>query len=192
MSNKVTNIYIDTTGFSDEAKYRVNKALDIIVEYNEMENAYPSRVAEFKSHLVTHFDHNGIWCRTFNASPSLDGKRQVGLWELESIAFRCKQEEKEEPLPTRNIYIDARKLDQEQRRNAFAAITALRDVDETGWLPNRLAHAGRDTDYILFDIFAIGSDGVRHFYSKEYSQGVEDRLLGVKELTYDQLMSLIR
>lgn len=44
----------------------------------------------------------------------------------------------------------------------------------------------------IFDIFVIDSDGDRRFYSEEYSQDVENRLLGVKELTYDQLMSLTR
>lgn len=193
MSNKVTNLYIDTTGFCDDAMVRVNKALDAIAKYNGVEYICPSTVARISGRNVAYFNREGAWCYAGTGSYLLDGKRSVGLWELESIALRCKQEKKEEQLPTRNIYIDARKLDQEDRLNAYQAIRDVADGSMTGWLPNYFADSGFHHEaLILFDIFAIDDDGDRRFYSEEYSQDVGERLAGAKELTFDQLMSLAR
>ena len=150
MSNRVTNIYIDTAGFCKDAMGRVNRAFSTIIDSNGLEEMRPA--IHKVSPRCFGFDGNGAWHSFFpqiGCCPCTNA-RQVGLWELESIAFRCKQEKNEEQLPTRNIYIDARKLDQEQRRNAFAAIAALRAGNWDGWLPIGLAHAGCDADYIRY------------------------------------------
>lgn len=191
MSNKVTNIYIDTTGFCDEAMVRVNKALGAIVEHNGMESIQPSNVAAAKGNTAVYFDRTGVWFYANRDSEMLDGRKSSALWELESIAFRCKQEKEEGPLPTRNIYIDARKLTQAERKSAFSAIKSLMVEDCDGWFPHFLASTGSDVDFVLYDLFAIDGNGRRVFLSDIYA-GLDFYLDDPKELTYNQLMSLTR
>lgn len=181
MTDKVTNIYIDTTGFCADAIDRVAKAFKVIVDHNGVDEVSP-----LMTRAVIGFDEDGEWRYYYHEFPLVD-ERHVGLWELESIASRCKSKKKESPL---NIYIDARELDQEQRRNAFAAITKLRTNESNGWAPDRLASSGCDADYILFDIFALGENGARYFYSGHRIAEMNADLGEPKELTYDQLMSL--
>ena len=86
MTNKARNIYIDTTGFTDEAKIRVHRAL--------------SKMSPFRSKRMTFFmsDHplkcigdDGylLACKDPREAKSicwLNNPRQVWLFELESLA----------------------------------------------------------------------------------------------------------
>lgn len=193
MSNKVTNIYIDTTGFCDDALRRVFTALDTIVEHNNVENFRPSAMGPCGGQNVAYFNSAGVWYYAGTGSYILDGKRSVGLWELESIASRCKQEKKEDALPTRNIYIDARKLDQEERLNAYQSLGGIASGSSKGWLPTYLAdYAEHDEALILFDVFAVNQDGNLLFFSGDRIEDMSDHLKNPKELTFNQLMSLAR
>lgn len=183
MTSKVTNIYINTTGFCDNALRRVIAATDVIVEHNGVEEYGPTCS---RSHIA--FDEFGEW--DYCSSNCNQDAAEVGLWELESIAFRCKQEKKEEPLPTRNIYIDARTLTKEQRRKAFAVISSLAPFSTDWCVPNDDTRTMRDADFILYDLFTIDTDGDRVFIDDEINQTVSPFLVKPKELTYWELMSL--
>lgn len=105
MNNKVTNIYIDTSSFCDEdVKERVCKALDDIVEYNDVDFASPSKLFDiFDDKVGIFFTDRGLWRPCYNDNPVLSELKQVGLEELESIALHCKGVE--EPLSVHNVVI---------------------------------------------------------------------------------------
>lgn len=190
MSSKVTNIYIDTYNFCHEDVVRAQSALRVITEHNvtlgvQPQVLYFGKPVVFKP--VVFFDKDGQWSCHYPKLP-VEGADEVNLQELESIAFRCQQ--KKENLPTRNIFIDARKLTQEQRRNAFKAINYLKANDTVHCNKPWLGVNG-DIDYILFDIFEIEAEGSRYFCSGDKSiKRIFRQPDSSLELTYGQLMTL--
>lgn len=190
MSNKVTNIYIDTTGFCDEAIERVKVSLDEIVIYNSIGDNTPSKCAFIGGSRVVLFNGNGEWITCHRESWRTNWAQKVGLWELESIAFRCKQEKTEDELPTRNIYIDARKLNPVERINAFDAFLQITGGNNIDYAPFRIGanHYGNDA-FILFDYYAITEEGCPLVAMEQSSYlYIDDK----KELSFNEFMSLAR
>ena len=90
MTNKARNIYIDTTGFCEDALRRVDEAIELLVE-KQFLRAFESKGGTYFGSCLKAIDDDGFPigrddAEEFQSYDDIVNPRQVWLFELESLA----------------------------------------------------------------------------------------------------------